>query len=47
MEFAVLREDIKRHAVPIINRNRIDECLHADESTSIEAMIKNHQELLK
>lgn len=46
MEFAVLREDIK-HAVPVINRNRIDECLRADESTSIEAMIKNHQELLK
>lgn len=46
MEFAVLREDIK-HAVPVVNWNRFDECLQIDKSMSIEAMIKNHQELLK
>lgn len=43
-EFAILREAIK-HAVPV--PNKITENLDMEEKMSIEAMIKNHQELIK
>ncbi|XP_039757348.1 uncharacterized protein LOC120631732 [Pararge aegeria] len=45
-EFALLREDIQ-YLIPMSDRNRMPEEFTVDNNMTIEAMIKNHQELIK